>query len=379
MTCGRRKFLETAASGALLAAGIGSGFSLAPALAAPPQSTSNSLPGHPARFYKKLPGKRVECELCAKRCRVDDTERGFCGVRENHGGDYRTLVWGRACAMNLDPIEKKPLFHFCPGAWTFSIATAGCNMDCKACQNWQISQSRPEQVRSVDLPPQKVVEATKHAGSRIVTYTYTEPVVFLEYVLDTAAVARKAGMKNCMVTGGNIEVAPLKEACAAVDAIKVDLKSFSENTYEKMCKGQLKTVLRTVENIRKFSCWLEIVYLVIPTVNDSAQELRAASQWIKANLGPDVPLHFTRFHPDYQLKHLPPTPYETLRRAFEIGREQGLHFVYVGNIPSPGAEDTLCPKCKRVLITRRGFSVTGNKLDQGKCSGCHTVIPGVWG
>jgi len=282
-----------------------------------PRLGGAALPGHPARFYKKLPQKRVECLLCPKLCRVDNTERGFCGVRENQGGEYRTLVYGRPCAINVDPIEKKPLFHLVPGSWTFSLATAGCNMDCKACQNWQISQSRPEQVRSRHLPPKAVVDSALKAGSKIISYTYTEPVVFLEYALDTARLARGRGLKNCMITGGNVEVPPLIEACQVMDGIKVDLKSFTESTYVKMCKGQLKHILRTLETIKKKGPWLEIVYLVIPTVNDGAAEVRRMCRWVKANLGLDVPVHFTRFHPDYQLKHLPPTPYSTLRRCHQ--------------------------------------------------------------
>jgi pyruvate formate lyase activating enzyme len=339
---------------------------------------ATALPGHPARFYRKLPLKRVECQLCPKLCRVDDTERGFCGVRENVGGEYRTLVYGRPCAMNVDPIEKKPLFHFLPGAWTFSIATAGCNMDCKACQNWQISQSRPEQVRSYDLPPEKVALAALRAGSRIVTFTYTEPVVFLEYVIDSAKAGRRLGLRNCMVTSGNVEVAPLKEACAVLDAIKVDLKAFSEDTYLKHCKGHLKPILRSLETIRKLGRWLEIVYLVIPTVNDSEKEVRAMSRWVKSTLGPEVPLHLTRFHPDYQLKHLPPTPYSTLKRCHEIAIAEGLHYAYVGNLPGRGGEDTRCPKCKKTLIERVGFRVSSNLLKDGKCPGCGTAIPGFW-
>jgi pyruvate formate lyase activating enzyme len=363
----RRRFLKCAGCAALgLAAGAWPG----PAHA--------GLPGHPARFYKKLPMKRVECELCPKRCRVDDTERGFCGVRENHGGEYRSLVYGRPCAMHVDPIEKKPLFHVLPGAFTFSLATAGCNMDCKACQNWQISQSRPEQVRSVDLPPDKVVETSLRSSSKIISFTYSEPVVFLEYVLDTARLARTRGLKTCMITGGTIEVPPLKEACQALDAIKVDLKSFSEDTYVKNCKGSLKPVLRTLETIRKQGRWLEIVYLVIPTVNDSEREVRQMASWIKRTLGPDVPLHLTRFHPDYQLKHLPPTPYSTLKRSHEIARAEGLRYAYVGNIPGQGGEDTTCPRCGLKLIERVGFSVQSNRLKAGKCEKCGTAIPGVW-
>jgi len=363
----RREFLRLAGGAALCAAGLWL-----------PGRAEADLPGHPARFYRKLPQKRVECQLCSKLCRVDDTERGFCGVRENHGGEYRTLVYGKACAMNVDPIEKKPFFHFLPASWTFSIATAGCNMDCRACQNWQISQSRPEQVRAYDLPPERVVQQAQRNGSKIITYTYTEPVVFIEYVLDTARAARKQGLRNCMVTGGNVEVAPLKEACQVLDAIKVDLKSFTEDTYVKMCKGLLKPILRTLEVVRKEGRHLEIVYLVIPTVNDKEDEVRRMCQWVKRTLGLDVPLHFTRFHPEYQLKHLPATPYSTLKRCHEIGLAEGLRYVYVGNLPGAGGEDTVCPKCRKKVIERTGFSVKSNTLKSGACPGCGTRIPGVW-
>lgn len=364
----RRTFLRYLGGSALGLAGLGLARSL----------EASGLPGHPARFYKKLSQKRVDCQLCPKRCRVDDTERGFCGTRENHGGEYRSLVYGKACAMNVDPIEKKPLFHFFPGSLTFSIATAGCNMDCKACQNWQISQSRPEQVRAYDLPPNQVVRAAQQVGSKIISYTYTEPVVFLEYVIDTARAAKKQGLRNCMITGGSIEVAPLKEAVQVLDAIKVDLKSFREDTYVRMCKGQLKPVLRTLETVKAMGRWLEIVYLVIPTLNDSEAEIRDMCRWIKRNLGPDVPVHLTRFYPEYQLKHLPPTPYSTLKRSHEIAQAEGLHYAYVGNLPNMGGEDTICPKCKKHVVERRGFGVLRNQLKAGKCPTCHAQIPGVW-
>ncbi len=343
-----------------------------------PAVSQAALPGHAARWYKKLPLKRVECQLCPKHCRVDDTERGFCGVRENHGGSYRTLVYGRPCSLNMDPIEKKPLFHVTPGAYTFSLATVGCNMDCKACQNWQISQSRPEQVRAYHLPPRRLVALAKAKGSSVISYTYTEPVVFLEYVIDSARAGRRLGLKNCMITGGNVEPTPLKEALKVIDAVKVDLKSFSDSTYIKMCKGRLKPILRTLETVRKQGRWLEIVYLVIPTQNDSAAEVKKMCRWVKGTLGRDVPVHFTRFHPDYQLKHLPPTPYSTLKRCYDIATAEGLRYPYVGNIRGKGGEDTRCPKCKKTVIQRRGFSVRHNAVKGGKCPHCKTAIPGIW-
>ena len=321
---------------------------------------------------------RVECQLCPKKCRVDDTERGFCGVRENRGGEYVTLVHSRPCSLNLDPIEKKPLFHMLPGSWTFSLATAGCNMDCRACQNWQISQSRPEQVRSMNLPPDRLVKRAKNNGSRIISYTYTEPVVYLEYVIDSARAARKAGLRNCMITGGSIEPGPLKEALAVLDAVKVDLKSFSEKTYRAHCKGELKPVLRAIEQIKKSGRWLELVYLVIPTVNDTEAEVKKMVRWVKGTLGPDVPVHFTRFHPDYQLKHLPPTPYSTLRRCHQQARAAGLRYPYVGNVYSQDGENTRCPGCGKAVIERRGFTVKANRLVKGACPHCKAKVAGVW-
>jgi len=309
---------------------------------------------------------------------VDDTERGFCGVRENRGGRYDTLVYGRPCSMNMDPIEKKPLFHVLPGSRTFSIATAGCNMDCKACQNWQISQSRPEQVRSYNLPPAELVRRARAGRSKIISYTYTEPVVYLEYVIDCARQARKAGLRNCMITGGTIEPGPLKEALAVLDAVKVDLKSFSDATYRRQCKGELKPVLRTIETVKAQGRWLEIVYLVIPTINDSAAEVKKMCRWVKATVGPDVPVHFTRFHPDYQLKHLPPTPYSTLRRCHQIARSAGLRFPYVGNVYREEGENTRCHKCRKVIINRHGFTVRLNTLKDGRCPHCKAEVPGIW-
>ena len=261
-----------------------------------------------ARFYDKLPYKKIKCKLCPRECVIDDHERGYCGVRENRGGTYYSLVYARVCAAHVDPIEKKPLFHFLPGSMAFSVATAGCNVNCKMCQNWDISQSRPEQVNSTYLPPKELSSLCRQNQCPSIAYTYSEPVVFSEYVLDSAEAGRAAGVKSVVISGGYIQEEPLKQLCARVDAIKIDLKGFSEKFYKEVVNGELKPVLNTLVTIRKLGIWNEMVYLVVPTLNDSDEEFRGLARWIKTELGPDVPLHFSRFYPEYLLKNLPPTP-----------------------------------------------------------------------
>jgi len=331
-----------------------------------------------AQFYEKLTYRKIRCKLCPRECVIDDRERGYCGVRENRGGTYYTLVHSRVCAAHIDPIEKKPLFHFQPGALAFSVATAGCNVNCKMCQNWDISQSRPEQVRSTYLPPKDLATLAQQNRCPAIAYTYSEPVVFYEYMRDAADAGHALGIKSVVISGGFIQQDPLKKLCPGVDAIKVDLKAFSEKFYKEVVNGELKPVLDGLVTIHKLGMWNEIVYLVIPTLNDSDPEFRALAQWIKANLGPDVPLHFSRFHPEYLLKNLPPTPLETLERAKAIADAEGLHYVYLGNIPGHPAENTYCPKCQRLIIGRVGFTITEMHLKKGKCDYCQQTIPGVW-
>ncbi len=333
---------------------------------------------HPARFWKKLPHKRVQCQLCPKQCLVEDLERGFCGVRENRGGEYVTLVWGQPCAVHVDPIEKKPFFHFLPGSRAFSLATAGCNLECKCCQNWDISQSRPEEVEWRWMPPAEVVRQAQ-AADACVTFTYSEPIVFLEYCIDTARAARQAGVRATMVTGGSGEVEPMKEACKVLDAVKIDLKGFTEDYYRKLCKGRLAPVLKTIETVKASGTWLELVHLCIPGANDSEPEVRQMCRWVKEHLGADVPMHFTRFAPMYQMKNVPPTPFETLIRCREIGLAEGLRYVYTGNVPGLRGENTECPKCKKTVVARRGFRVESTNLKTGKCGFCGQAIAGVWG
>jgi pyruvate formate lyase activating enzyme len=331
-----------------------------------------------AQFYEKLPYKKIRCKLCPRECVIDDRERGYCGVRENRAGTYYTLVHSRVCAAHIDPIEKKPFFHFCPGALAFSVATAGCNVNCKFCQNWDISQSRPEQVRSTYLAPKELANLAQQYHCPAIAYTYSEPVVFYEYMRDAADAGHALGIKSVVVTGGFIQQDPLKKLCQGVDAIKVDLKSFSEKYYKEVVNGELKPVLDGLVTMRKLGMWSEIVYLVVPTLNDSDAEFRALAQWVKSNLGLDVPLHFSRFYPQYLLKNLPPTPLETLERAKAISDAEGLHYVYLGNIPGHPAESTYCPKCRRMVIGRIGFTVTEMHLRKGKCEYCQQAIAGVW-
>jgi pyruvate formate lyase activating enzyme len=331
-----------------------------------------------ARYYKKLPDNEIECQLCPRACRLGDKERGYCGVRENQDGTYYTLVYGKPCSVNVDPIEKKPFFHVLPGTAALSIATAGCNVNCKFCQNWEISQVRAEQVAAMDLPPEKVAALASANNCPSIAYTYTEPVVFYEYMYDTALAGRQLGRRNLVVTGGHINPAPLAELLQVVDAVKVDLKSFSPDFYKSYVRGELQPVLETIKAVAKSGCWLELVYLVIPTLNDRPEEIRKMSRWVAAEVGPDVPLHFSRFHPMYLIKNLPPTPLSTLEEARQAALGEGIHYVYIGNAPSLNAENTICPKCRNVIIERYAYSVRGRALDQGRCPICRTPIPGIW-
>jgi pyruvate formate lyase activating enzyme len=336
------------------------------------------LPAREASWYRKLDEHRVECQLCPQACTVADAERGTCGVRENRGGTYVTLVHSVACSVHADPIEKKPFFHVMPGELALSYATAGCNVECKFCQNWEISQFRPEQVRAHYLPPQTLVDLARRSQAKLTAATYSEPVVFWEYVRDAARAARKAGLKPTVVTNGYIQKQPLKDVLPLLDAVKVDLKSFRESFYRDQLRGELKPVLEALEVIRGSGVWLEIVVLLIPTLNDSEAEVRDLARWIKANLGVDVPVHFTRFHPTYRLNDLPPTPVQTLERAWNVARAQGLNHVYLGNVPGHAGESTMCPGCGEMLIRRLGYRILENHLETGACPGCAKTIPGVW-
>lgn len=331
-----------------------------------------------ARFYEKLPNHRIRCKLCPRECVVSNGKRGHCGVRENRNGTYYTLVYARVCAAHVDPIEKKPLFHYLPGTPVFSVATAGCNVSCRFCQNWNLSQAEPEQVSAEYLPPGRVAELAKQFSCPTIAFTYSEPVVFSEFVMDTADAGHEAGIRSVVVSNGYIQDEPLRAVYGKVDAVKIDLKSFADYFYRKAVTGRLRPVLDSIVTLRKMGKWTEIVYLVVPTLNDSDQELRDLARWMAAHLGPDVPLHFTQYHPAYLLKHLPVTPVATLERAKAIADAEGLHYVYIGNVPGHPAESTYCPQCKRMLVDRAGFEIRQMLIRNGTCPFCLQAIPGVW-
>mgnify|MGYP000434753626 CR=1 FL=1 len=332
-----------------------------------------------ARYYEKLAHRKIKCVLCPRECVIDDQETGYCGVRENRGGTYYTLVYGRACSANVDPIEKKPLFHFLPGSGSFSIATAGCNVLCKFCQNWQISQARPEQIQNYRLFPNDVAEYAIKSNCRSIAYTYSEPVIFTEYMYDCAEAGRPKNIRSVMISNGYINPEPMRDLCGVLDAVKIDLKAFTEKFYREWVAGELQPVLNTLVLLKKLDMWTEIVYLIIPTLNDDPKEIKQMSQWIVAKLGPDVPIHFSRFHPVYRLKNLPPTPTKSLEIARNIALDAGIHYAYIGNVPGHEGENTFCHGCGKLIIRRLGYQIAENHLSpDGRCHFCQTKIPGIW-
>ena len=375
----RRSFLKCAlASGAALTACDLAQSLVAIPAPADPQKQDDTQFTVEAKFFEKLENKKIKCKLCPRECTVGDKERGYCGVRENHEGTYYSLVHSRVCAAHIDPVEKKPLFHYLPGTLAFSLATAGCNVNCKFCQNWDISQVRPEQVPAQYAPPNLVADLAKRNGCPTIAYTYSEPVVFSEYVMDAADAGHQAGIRSVVVSNGYIQEEALRTAYGKMDAVKIDLKAFSESYYKDVVSGELKPVLDTLVTLRKMGKWTEIVYLVVPTLNDSDAEFRGLARWVKANLGQDVPLHFTQFHPEYLLKNLPITPVPTLERAKAIADAEGLHYVYIGNVPGHPAENTYCPKCRRIVVERVGMMAKQMLIRKGSCPFCGQQIPGLW-
>lgn len=330
-----------------------------------------------AEFYTKLAKNYVRCDLCPNNCVLKDGETGICRVRQNLNGTLYTLVYNQPVSLNIDPIEKKPLYHFLPGTNVFSLATVGCNLNCNFCQNWTISQSSPRQVQAYQVTPQQIVKMAQDYDCESIAFTYTEPTVFYEYMYDIATLAQENGLKTVWVTCGYINEAPLRKLAPFIDAANIDLKGFSEEFYETYTTGSLQPVLNTLQIAKEEGIYFEITNLLIPDANDDPLLIRSMCQWICENLGTEFPLHFSRFFPNYKLTNRPQTPIKTLQKAYEIAVEESLKYVYVGNI-SGISEDTICPKCGKKLIIRSGYSVLENNIEQGRCKFCGEMIPGIF-
>lgn len=329
-------------------------------------------------YFTSLEGGKIQCELCPHRCQVPKGKRGICRVRENRDGKYYSLVYGNPCAIHLDPIEKKPFFHVLPGSKSFSLATAGCNFQCKFCQNWEISQASPEDVYSYDVSSDFIVQKAKEMKAHSIAYTYVEPTVFYEYMFDTGLLVKKAGLLNVMHSNGFINRSPLINLCKILDAANIDLKGFTDNFYQELCSGERLPVLETLKTLKNEKVHVEITNLVIPTKNDQLMDIKEMCLWIKKELGPDTPIHFSRFYPLYKLKYLPPTPVSTLEKARDIALSVGLEYVYIGNVPGHEGEHTYCPKCKKMIIQRTGYMIGEVNIKSGKCKFCGKPIPGIW-
>ncbi|NVN98196.1 MAG: AmmeMemoRadiSam system radical SAM enzyme [Geobacteraceae bacterium] len=332
-----------------------------------------------ALFYEKT-GSSVRCHLCRFHCTIADGKRGICNVRENRSGILYSLVFGKVVAENIDPVEKKPLFHFMPGSKTFSIATAGCNFHCLQCQNWNISQTpKDANIPGIDRSPAEVVHHALNSGCSSISYTYTEPTIFYEFALETATLAKANGLGNIFVSNGYICKAPLELIAPVLNAANIDLKGLDEKKYPQLFGGRLSEVLDAIVEYKRLGIWLELTTLVIPGVNDSDEELLKIAMFIKEYLGNDTPWHLSRFYPTYKMVDISPTPAKTLIRGAELGRSAGLRHVYIGNLSVSGGENSFCHDCQRVLIVREGFSVVENSLADGCCPHCGARAAGVWG
>ncbi len=334
-----------------------------------------------ARWWHSLPDGRISCDLCPRDCKLHEGQRGLCFVRKREGDRMVLDTWGRSSGFCLDPVEKKPLNHFYPGSSVLSFGTAGCNLSCKFCQNWDMSKSRELDTLMDRALPEELARAAEEWGARSVAFTYNDPVIFAEYAIDVAEACRGRDIRTVAVTAGYINEIPRREFFAWMDAANVDLKSFSEEFYYKITGGHLKPVLETLVYLRhETSVWFEITTLLIPGQNDSPEEIGAMADWILRELGPDIPLHFTAFHPDYQMTDIPPTPPETLRTARQIALSRGLRFVYTGNVRDPEGQTTLCPSCHTTLIRRDGYRIDQYQIDrEGRCPVCRTPLPGHFG
>ncbi|MGA1869427.1 MAG: AmmeMemoRadiSam system radical SAM enzyme [bacterium] len=330
-----------------------------------------------AYFYQKLDDKLVQCKTCPNQCVIGLDERGACGTKVNIKGSLFSISYGNPCSIHVDPIEKKPLLHFYPGSTAFSLAVAGCNFHCLNCQNWEISQTTPDKTRNMEASPDEIVKTAKKNQCKSIAYTYSEATTFYEYMVDISKKARDENIKNVWVSNGYMSQEALHKLCDTIDAGSINLKSFSDDIYMKLNGGHLEPVLNTLKTLHTRRIWLEIINLVIPTYTDDIEMIKKMCGWIVKNLGPDYPLHFSRFFPKYKLLRLPPTPVEVLHKAQDTAQSEGLHYVYIGNVPQLG-DNVICPNCKNIVIKRKGYSLHSINIKDGVCGFCNNPISGRW-
>jgi pyruvate formate lyase activating enzyme len=328
-------------------------------------------------FFEITP-RGIKCMICPNQCILMPGDTSFCRNRVNFRGKLYSIAYGNPCAMHIDPIEKKPFYHFLPGSRSFSIATAGCNFACLNCQNWTISQTSPKKTKNYDLMPPKVVEQSALGSCRSIAYTYSEPITFYEYVYDTSVIARQKGTRNVMVSNGYINEKPLRHLCKVLDGATIDLKSFDDKTYIRLNAGGLQPVLNALKIFKEEGVWLEISNLVIPGWSDGEEMIKKMCGWLAENGFTDSPLHFLRFQPMYKLSQTPPTPVPVMQRSAEIARKAGLKYVYIGNVPGTDATNTQCPRCKKTVVERKGLTIVSNHVKNGSCSFCGEKIAGRW-
>jgi len=333
---------------------------------------------HEAMYYKELDGIDVQCKLCPRECIIKDGQRGFCRNRENRKGKLYTLVYGRPSVVDIGPIEKAPLYHFYPGHFRLCLTCASCNLRCKYCQNWHLSQKSVEELNTYSFSPSEIIQKAINYGLNSVSFTYTEPTVYYEYIYNISSEARKRGIKTSIVSNGYINREPLLALLKVMDAVKIDLKGFSEQFYKEVCSATLRPVLDSLITVKKEKIWLEIVNLVVPNLNDNPKMINEMCGWIKENLGGDTPLHFTRFFPNYKLANLSATPISTLELAYEIAKRNGLRYVYIGNVPGHIRNSTFCHCCGKRIIYRTHFDILEINIKDGRCKFCDSIIPGKW-
>jgi pyruvate formate lyase activating enzyme len=329
-------------------------------------------------MFQEETARGIMCRICPNECVLKEGELSKCNNRKVHDSKLYTMAYGNPCTVNVDPIEKKPLYHFLPGSKAYSIATAGCNLVCLNCQNWTISQISPDKTRNYDLMPDKVVEECIKSNCASIAYTYSEPITFYEYAFETATLARKAGVKNIFKSNGYINTEPLKKMCSVIDAANIDLKAFSESSYLKLTGGKLQPVLDSLKVFRDSGVWLEITNLVVPEWTDNLDDIRNMCKWLSDNGFKNTPLHLSRFYPMHKLEQLPPTPVEILNSAYRIATEEGLKYVYTGNVPGDEISNTRCPSCNSTVVVRQGYRIASNNVKGGKCGKCGSKIEGVW-